>query len=214
MLFRSSGTIGGYTISDTATVDFTSRASRTITALTNTVDGTTVTYGDSTSIALSIAAGSLGTGSVTYIKISGDCTVVGTTATITGYTNNCVVQATKAADANYLDATDQVTITVAKASQAISFGPLTDKHVGDGDFELTATADSGLTVTHDSSTRDVCTVDGSTITILTTGTCTITASQGGNGNYLSATNVPQSFTVEAAVSNNRDRKSTRLNSSH
>ncbi|MFM8278867.1 MAG: invasin domain 3-containing protein, partial [Candidatus Limnocylindrus sp.] len=197
------GTIDGYTISDNATVDFTSRASRTITALTNTLDGTSVTYGDSTSVALSIAAGSLGTGSVTYVKISGDCTVTGTTATITGYTNPCVVQATKAADANYLDATDQVTITVAKASQVITFDPLADKNDGDPNFDLTATADSELEITYSSSTPAVCTVSGSTVTIRGEGTCTITASQPGNGNYLPASNVTQSFNVGPAVSNKR-----------
>ena len=96
------------------------KATQTITALTNGSDGTTATYSSPNGTVTLSSSGGSGTGSVTYAKVSGDCTVVGTTATITGGTNNCVVEATKAADTNYLAATDQVTITVAKATQTIT----------------------------------------------------------------------------------------------
>jgi hypothetical protein len=64
---------------------------------------------------------------------------------------------------------------------------------------LAATATSGLTVSFTTTTTSVCTVSGTTATFLTTGTCSITASQAGNATYAGATSVTQSFTVNAAL---------------
>ncbi|HUR57439.1 MAG TPA: tail fiber protein, partial [Opitutaceae bacterium] len=65
---------------------------------------------------------------------------------------------------------------------------------------LTATASSALTVTFTSSTPGVCTISaGGAITFVTVGTCTINADQPGNGSFLAATRVSQSFTVNATV---------------
>jgi hypothetical protein len=67
---------------------------------------------------------------------------------------------------------------------------------------LAATASSGLTVSYASTTTGVCTVSGSSITVLTAGTCSITASQAGDANYGVAANVSKSFTITApAVTN-------------
>jgi hypothetical protein len=44
----------------------------------------------------------------------------------------------------------------------------------------------------------VCTVSGTTASLIAPGTCTITASQVGNSNYLPATTVARSFAVSAA----------------
>jgi hypothetical protein len=49
-------------------------------------------------------------------------------------------------------------------------------------------------VTFSSSTPAVCTVSGNTATLLTTGTCSILATQAGNGVY-SAAAQPRSFTI-------------------
>ncbi|MBE1162466.1 fibronectin type III domain-containing protein [Dyella acidiphila] len=65
---------------------------------------------------------------------------------------------------------------------------------------LTATATSSLTVTFTSSTTAVCTItSGGTLTFITDGTCTINANQAGNGTYLPAPQVSQSFNVNAIV---------------
>ena len=61
-----------------------------------------------------------------------------------------------------------------------------------------ATASSGLTVSFSSSTTAVCTVSGTSVTLLTTGTCTINADQAGNATWNAAPQVPRSFTVSAA----------------
>jgi hypothetical protein len=66
---------------------------------------------------------------------------------------------------------------------------------------LSATASSGLAVSFTSQTTGVCTVSGAMSTFVATfvaaGTCTIQASQAGNGTWAAATPVSRSFTVDA-----------------
>src|SRR5205085_2114788 len=57
---------------------------------------------------------------------------------------------------------------------------------------------SGLAISFASTTPGVCTVSGNTVTLVAAGTCTIVASQDGNGNYLAAASVARSFTVGTA----------------
>ena len=84
------------------------------------------------------------------------------------------------------------------AGQAISFGSLGNRVFGTGAFGVTATASSGLPVSFASLTPGVCTVAGSIVTLVAGGTCTIQASQPGNGNYAAAPSVNQSFIVTPA----------------
>lgn len=86
--------------------------------------------------------------------------------------------------------------TIAPASQTIVFGGLGDLTFGTPPFVVSATASSGLPVAFSSTTTPVCTVSGSTVTIVAAGTCAITASQAGNANYLAAPAVTQTFTVK------------------
>src|SRR4029079_18844378 len=60
-----------------------------------------------------------------------------------------------------------------------------------------ATASSGLAVTFAvaAGSAGVCSVSGSTVSIVGAGTCVITANQAGNGTYQAAPQVQQSFTV-------------------
>ncbi len=88
---------------------------------------------------------------------------------------------------------------VVKQAQTITFGALADKELGDADFAVSATASSGLTVAFSSTTTSVCTVSGSTVSLVDTGTCTIKADQAGNGTYAPAPSVSQSFEVTAHV---------------
>ncbi|MGB9105461.1 MAG: chitobiase/beta-hexosaminidase C-terminal domain-containing protein, partial [Terriglobales bacterium] len=90
-------------------------------------------------------------------------------------------------------ATGIYTITVQKLAQTIAFGALANKVLGDPDFNVSATASSGLTVTFAASGN--CTVTGSTVHITGAGSCTITASQAGDGTYSPAANVQQSFSI-------------------
>ncbi len=87
------------------------------------------------------------------------------------------------------------TVTVSKMSQAITFSTLADKTFGNSDFPVSATASSGLIVSF--GTTGDCTVTSGTVHLTGAGSCTITASQGGDANYNSATSVPQTFTINA-----------------
>ena len=92
--------------------------------------------------------------------------------------------------------------TINKAGQTITFGALADKTFGDAPFAVTATGgDSGEVVTFTTTTPTVCSsggANGSTIAILAAGSCTVRASQPGNGDYNAAPDVDRSFTVQKA----------------
>ena len=76
-----------------------------------------------------------------------------------------------------------VTFAIAKSGQTINFAAIPDKTFGvdDGDFDVSATASSGLPVSF--AAAGPCTVTGVTVHITGVGDCTITASQAGNENY-------------------------------
>jgi len=87
------------------------------------------------------------------------------------------------------------TLTVSKGDQTITFGTIPDVNIGDPDFNLTATASSGLTVSFTSSNTDVATVTGTLVHIVGDGTTVITASQAGSSLWNPAPDVPQNLTV-------------------
>ena len=86
----------------------------------------------------------------------------------------------------------------AKQSQTISGLAALTKTVGDADFDLSAVASSGLSVSYSSSNAAVATVSGSTVHIVGAGETTITASQAGNDSYHPATPVTAVLTVNPA----------------
>lgn len=85
------------------------------------------------------------------------------------------------------------TLTIQAVSQTITFGALPDKTFGDPDFNVSATASSSLPVSF--AALGDCTVTGTLVHLTNSGSCTITASQAGNTNYLPAPDVQQSFTI-------------------
>jgi hypothetical protein len=87
-------------------------------------------------------------------------------------------------------------LTVIKKVQTITFPALGDKTYGDPDFTVSATSDSGLTVTF--MAAGDCTVSVTTVHITGAGSCTITAQQAGNDTYDAAANVPQKFNIAKA----------------
>jgi hypothetical protein len=94
----------------------------------------------------------------------------------------------------------QITVTQnGLTAQTISFGPLSSQVYGTAPFRVSATASSGLTVSFNSQTTSVCTVSGSTVTLVGTGACTIQATQPGNATYAAATPVSETFQVTKAT---------------
>ncbi len=102
-----------------------------------------------------------------------------------------------AATDNYNAASKEVSITVNKADQTITFGDLPGKTFGDPAFTVSAAGGaSGNAVSF--TVAGNCTASGSTISITGAGSCTITASQSGNDNYNAAEDVSKSFTIAKA----------------
>ena len=82
------------------------------------------------------------------------------------------------------------------AAQTIAFAELADRTLGGKPFSVSATGGaSGNPVVFTSSTGSVCTVNGSLVTLLTVGTCTLSANQTGNAAYAAAPAVERSFKV-------------------
>jgi hypothetical protein len=112
-------------------------------------------------------------------------------------TGTCTIKATQAGNANWAAATPvSQSFQVTQGTQTIAFAPLSSQSFGAAPFTVSATAASGLTVSFASATPAVCTVSGTTVTLVATGTCTIKATQAGNANWAAATPVNQSFQVK------------------
>jgi chitinase len=138
-------------------------------------------------------AASASSGLAVGFAASGTCTVSGSTLHITG-AGSCTITASQAGNGNYNAATPVArSFTIGKASQTIGFGALAGKKEGDPDFNVSATASSGLPVSFAASGN--CTISGARVHLTGAGSCTITASQAGNGNYNAATTVSRSFTI-------------------
>ncbi|MGH2686055.1 MAG: hypothetical protein ACRDJP_11375, partial [Actinomycetota bacterium] len=91
--------------------------------------------------------------------------------------------------------TTQFTIEVTKADQTIDFEPLPNKAYGDPDFDVSATATSGLPVSFVVGSGDECMISGNTVHLTGPGSCTVTASQPGDDTYNAATNVARTFAI-------------------
>jgi hypothetical protein len=164
----------------------------------------TISFGPAGSVALSAATVPLSASASSGLTVtfsSGSpliCTAAGTTLTLLR-TGDCVVEASQPGNSAYAAATAVTrTIAITKDAQAITFGALGAAQLGDGTVTATATASSGLTVALSSSTPQVCTVSGSTVSLVAAGICTIAADQPGNDRYDAAARVSRSFPVTAA----------------
>ena len=95
--------------------------------------------------------------------------------------------------------TATVTFPVGMADQTISFTSTAPvgATVGGATYNVAATATSGLPVTFaiHAAASTVCSIAGSTVTFIGSGTCVITANQAGNAIYNPAPQVQQSFPV-------------------
>ncbi|WP_049762913.1 Ig-like domain-containing protein [Shewanella denitrificans] len=139
----------------------------------------------------------------TVTSSPGGFTATGTASplTVTGLTNGTAysfnVTATNlVGESSASSASNSVT---PMGSQTITFANPGAQNFGTTPT-LTATSSSGLVPVFTSSTAGVCSItSGGALTLVTAGTCTINANQGGNSAYLPAAQVSQSFTVNAVV---------------
>jgi uncharacterized repeat protein (TIGR02543 family) len=195
-----------YLVADTPTVADVSTLSNSITvggtqsfsATASVTDGGTLTYqwqvatsadsyatwsdvtGGTGATSTSYTTAALTNASVGYkfrLRVTNTFTGPDTTATATAYSS-------------------QFALTVTKTSQTITFSNPGDKVLGSGTFTVAPTTTAtGVSVAVTSSTASICTVSGSTVTLVTAGTCSLNANQSGNSSYDAATQVSQSFAV-------------------
>jgi hypothetical protein len=83
-------------------------------------------------------------------------------------------------------------------AQTISFASLPNRVYGEPAFGVSASATSQLPVSFTAGPAGVCSVNGSTVSVLGVGTCSVTASQAGNESWLAAPNVTQMFQITPA----------------
>jgi hypothetical protein len=135
------------------------------------------------------------------------CTISGTSISFVGG-GTCAINANQSGNGSYQAAPQALqSFTVAgspppKSPQSISFTSAAPSGAvaGGPTYAVTASASSGLAVAFSAagSSAGVCTVSGSTVSFVGSGTCTINANQSGNGSYLAAAQVQQSFSIGRA----------------
>jgi hypothetical protein len=137
---------------------------------------------------------------------TGVCAVSGSTVTFSG-AGTCTILADQPGSASYEPAPQvQQTFSVTTpppAGQTITFTSTAPGAAvyGGPTYTVSASASSGLAVTFSAapSSAGVCTVSGSTVTLVGAGTCTIRGNQSGNASYAAAPQVQQSFSVARAA---------------
>jgi PKD repeat protein len=127
------------------------------------------------------------------------CTVTGNTVNIVS-SGTCSLTASQAGSSIYNPAIDVTqTVNITQADQIITFNdPVDQTFTVGGTFNAPATSDSGLVVTMVSNNTIVCTISGFTTTMVSPGTCSLTASQAGDTNFNAATDVTQLININAA----------------
>ncbi len=129
------------------------------------------------------------------------CTIGAGTVSLVA-TGNCTIRASQAGNADYAAAVAvDRTFAVTRGSQSITFAAIAGRSFGDRPFDVGASSSSGLAVLFTSLSPVACNIEGSTISILAAGTCTIRASQSGDSRFSAAVPADQSFAVAKGPQN-------------
>ena len=127
------------------------------------------------------------------------CIVSGTALTVVTW-GTCTITADQAGNSYFLAAAQvSNTFPVNKTAQSITFTAPATQTYGVAAPTLIATSTSGLAVSFSSTTTAVCTVSGTALTLVNSGSCTVTANQAGNATYAAAAQVSNTFTVNKAA---------------
>jgi hypothetical protein len=111
----------------------------------------------------------------------------------------CSLTASQAGDSTWAPATGtQQLIKINKSAQEITFTSPGFQAIDGTPPALVATADSGLAVRFESNSPEVCTVNGTTLTLVSKGTCSISAYQDGTDKFSAAPKASVSFVVDDA----------------
>jgi hypothetical protein len=165
---------------------------------TTTVTVSNATFDNSTHGGTATVVGAGGLSQSLTVNYTGRNATVYNSTTAPTNGGDYTAAATFNGDANHNGSNDSKDFQITKAGQTINFGALAARTFGDPDFQLSATASSGLGVSF--AAAGVCTFSGGNVHLIGAGQCKITASQAGDGNYNAATSVEQSFQVGKAAS--------------
>ncbi len=154
---------------------------------------------DGTTVAVITGASLVGVVGADVVNVSGGGTFAQANAA-NGLVVTPALSLSGAQAANYtLTQPTGLTANITQAAQTITFLALNSVQLGSANFNLTATASSGLAVTYTSSNPAVASVTtGGVVTIVGVGTAVITAAQPGNTNYSAASSVNQNLVVTQA----------------
>jgi RHS repeat-associated protein len=132
------------------------------------------------------------------------CSVMAGTVSVLAI-GTCTIVASQAGNATYtagLPVTQSFSITANLLPQAITgFAPFsTVSYVPNSTFSLSASGgSSGNPVVFASTTPSTCVVNGTTVTVVGAGLCTVTATQSGNATYQAATQIAASVEIKPVV---------------
>ena len=114
------------------------------------------------------------------------CTIDGNNL-VTVAAGECSITASQAGDGTYMPAEAKQLFNVLKHTQWISFPSPGFQSILQTPPALVATSESGMPVSFTSTTPDVCTTSGTTLVLVSKGSCAITAAQAGNDVYEAST---------------------------
>ena len=133
---------------------------------------------------------------------AGVCTIAGSSVAFIA-TGNCVIVVNQAGDAAFAAAPQVTQVVIVETAQGetvqavtIHSNPPLPAVVG-STYGVLATASSGLPValTIDAASSGACTIQGSLVTFIGTGTCTVHADQSGDATFSAAPQATQSFAI-------------------
>ena len=142
-----------------------------------------------------VPSGGTDCNSNTQLSSAGQCLIaIASAPTMSGTLIGTLVLTDNALNNMASTQTVQLSGTASQVAQTITFPTIPAQMYGTGPIALNATASSGLAVSY-KVTSGPATVSGSTLTITSTGSVTVQASQTGSAQYSAATPVAQTFTV-------------------
>ena len=128
--------------------------------------------------------------------------VVCTPGSTAGSKSITIKSDTVANNGTVIDATKIITVSATPLpliSQTITFNTPPNVIIGGPPSSFEATSSSYLPITYTSSTTSVCTINGTVMTLVAVGVCTVNADQAGNSVYAPAPRVTRSFSVLAGT---------------
>lgn len=194
-----------YSVASQASLNVTiGKAAQAISAFIATPASPAYSAGGSFSVAATGGASGLPVVFSVAASSSAVCSISGNTVSILG-SGVCALLANQAGNTNYNAATEAtLNVTITKAAQVISaidVTPAAPAYSENGTFSVAATGGaSGLPVTFSvaPASAAICSsggANGSVITMVAAGVCTVQADQAGNDNYLAAPQIQRNVTV-------------------